>query len=284
MRGRNNNRKGPNPLTRSYESNGPDVKVRGTAQHVAEKYIQLARDAQSSGDPVMAENYLQHAEHYYRLIAAAIAAQQPQGQPRPFDDAGNDVDDGDDGEEENDRFAFNPPPQQQNRPQHQQQPGFGGDDQPGTGPQPFLGEGGGEGGGRGEQRFGDRGPRRERFNNDRPRFNNDRNDRRDRFQRDDRPQQPSEAAGGERADTQDRGGERFGGRRDRFPPRGPRPEAGGDAEQGLPAFLTNPVRANPVVEAPAAAPAPAPEAGGDAPAPKRRGRPRKVVEDTPAAE
>jgi hypothetical protein len=75
MRGRNN-RKGPNPLTRTYESNGPDVKIRGTAHHVAEKYLQLARDAQSSGDPVMAESYLQHAEHYFRLIAAAQAAQQ----------------------------------------------------------------------------------------------------------------------------------------------------------------------------------------------------------------
>ncbi len=54
-----------------YESNGPDVKIRGTASHVAEKYLQLARDAQSSGDPVAAENYYQHAEHYFRLIAAA---------------------------------------------------------------------------------------------------------------------------------------------------------------------------------------------------------------------
>ena len=70
MRGRNN-RKGQNPLTRIYESNGPDVKIRGTANHVAEKYVQLARDAQSSGDPVAAENYFQHAEHYFRLIAAA---------------------------------------------------------------------------------------------------------------------------------------------------------------------------------------------------------------------
>src|SRR6516165_5345382 len=50
MRGRTNNRKGPNPLTRSYESNGPDVKIRGTAHHIGEKYLQLARDAQSSGD------------------------------------------------------------------------------------------------------------------------------------------------------------------------------------------------------------------------------------------
>jgi hypothetical protein len=78
MRGRNNNnnRKGPNPLSRSYESNGPDVKIRGTAHHIGEKYLQLARDAQSSGDPVMAESYLQHAEHYFRIIAAAQQAQQ----------------------------------------------------------------------------------------------------------------------------------------------------------------------------------------------------------------
>ncbi|MGA9488265.1 MAG: DUF4167 domain-containing protein, partial [Methylocella sp.] len=85
MRGRpNNNRKGPNPLTRSYESSGPDVKIRGTAHHISEKYLQLARDAQTSGDPVMAESYLQHAEHYFRLIAAAQLAQQqgPGAYPR----------------------------------------------------------------------------------------------------------------------------------------------------------------------------------------------------------
>src|ERR1700735_414044 len=92
MRGRNNNRKGPNPLSRSYESNGPDVKIRGTAHHIGEKYLQLARDAQSSGDPVMAESYLQHAEHYFRLIAAAQQAQQasfgysrPAGEPEAED-------------------------------------------------------------------------------------------------------------------------------------------------------------------------------------------------------
>src|SRR3954470_7586241 len=78
MRGRNRG-KGQNPLTRVYESNGPDIKIRGTASHVAEKYIQLARDAQSSGDPVGAENYFQHAEHYFRLIAAA----QEQFRPNP---------------------------------------------------------------------------------------------------------------------------------------------------------------------------------------------------------
>src|ERR671926_1963610 len=93
MRGRNNNRnKGPNPLTRSYESNGPDVKIRGTAQHIAEKYSQLARDAQSSGDPVAAENYFQHAEHYFRIIAAAqeqLREQYGYQQPRSFDEDGN---------------------------------------------------------------------------------------------------------------------------------------------------------------------------------------------------
>jgi len=60
------------------ESNGPDVRIRGTASHIAEKYQQLARDAQSSGDSVAAESYWQHAEHYNRLIAVAQAAQAQQ--------------------------------------------------------------------------------------------------------------------------------------------------------------------------------------------------------------
>ena len=64
-----------NNLNRSYESNGPDVKVRGTPALIAEKYQQLARDATSAGDRVAAENYYQHAEHYLRIIAAAQAAQ-----------------------------------------------------------------------------------------------------------------------------------------------------------------------------------------------------------------
>jgi type II secretory pathway pseudopilin PulG len=86
MRGRGGHRKSQNPLTRVYESNGPDVKIRGTASHIAEKYIQLARDAQSSGDPVAAENYYQHAEHYFRLIAAAqeqFRQQNPYYQQQP---------------------------------------------------------------------------------------------------------------------------------------------------------------------------------------------------------
>lgn len=97
-RGRGRNRKPQNPLARSFESNGPDVKVRGTPAHIAEKYISLARDAQSSSDRVLAENYLQHAEHYTRIIMAYREQMQQSGElngggPRPgenMDEMGDD--------------------------------------------------------------------------------------------------------------------------------------------------------------------------------------------------
>src|SRR5271165_892621 len=98
----NNNRRGQNPMTRVFESNGPDIKIRGTASHVAEKYVQLARDARSSGDPVAAENYYQHAEHYFRLIAAAqeqFRQNQPQ-QPRPDNEMTTE-----EGEDEGENFS-----------------------------------------------------------------------------------------------------------------------------------------------------------------------------------
>jgi hypothetical protein len=134
MRGRN--RKGghhQNPLSRMYESNGPDVKIRGTASHIAEKYLQLARDAQSSGDPIAAENYYQHAEHYFRLIAAA---QEQFRQSQPYyqqqgEMRGNLPDDGyDDGDNEQpslggEPFAPREPqpfyPREQQHPQMQPQ-------------------------------------------------------------------------------------------------------------------------------------------------------------------
>uniref|UniRef100_Q07VB1 DUF4167 domain-containing protein n=1 Tax=Rhodopseudomonas palustris (strain BisA53) TaxID=316055 RepID=Q07VB1_RHOP5 len=97
----NNNRRGQNPMTRVFESNGPDIKIRGTASHVAEKYVQLARDARSSGDPVAAENYYQHAEHYFRLIAAAqeqFRQNQPQQQQRLDSDMADDSGEFGDGE------------------------------------------------------------------------------------------------------------------------------------------------------------------------------------------
>ena len=107
IRGRQTNRgREPNPLTRSYDSHGPDVRIRGTAQHVAEKYLELARDAHTGNNPVAAENYLQHAEHYFRLIAAAQAAQlqAQKGDVRAAGESGpEDLDDDDDGVP--DRFA-----------------------------------------------------------------------------------------------------------------------------------------------------------------------------------
>ncbi len=131
MRGRN--RKGghhQNPLSRMYESNGPDVKIRGTASHVAEKYLQLARDAQSSGDPVAAENYYQHAEHYFRMIAAAqeqFRQSQPYYQPGSGEQRGNLPDDGyDDGDGDQpsigEPFAPREPQPFYPRDQHQHQP------------------------------------------------------------------------------------------------------------------------------------------------------------------
>ena len=179
QRGRNNNggRKHVNPLSRNFESNGPDVKVRGNASHVAEKYLQLARDAQSSGDPVLAENYLQHAEHYFRIVAAA----QPQNQFRP-DQPGQmqDMDDDDDIPPINDRFASPEPLRFQQPPPQggEQQPGFGGesDEQGGEGQQaqmqppqqgePAMAEGGA---GNGQQGEGNGEGRRHRARNRRRR-------------------------------------------------------------------------------------------------------------------
>ncbi|MCR9268813.1 MAG: DUF4167 domain-containing protein [Henriciella sp.] len=63
-----NNNNNPNP-NRHYESNGPDVRIRGSAQQILDKYLQYARDAQTSGDRVKAEALFQHAEHYARIVA-----------------------------------------------------------------------------------------------------------------------------------------------------------------------------------------------------------------------
>jgi hypothetical protein len=123
-----NNRRSQNPMTRVYDSNGPDIKIRGTAAHIAEKYLQLARDSQSSGDPVAAENYYQHAEHYFRLIAAAqeqFRQNMPQQQPRVDHDLRDD--NAEDGEESFSNFGMEPgytarEPQPSYQPREQPQP------------------------------------------------------------------------------------------------------------------------------------------------------------------
>ena len=90
----------------TFESNGPHGKIRGTAFQVIEKYQALAQDALSAGDRIGAENFFQHAEHYYRVVAAngwdqqQQQQQRPQGQPQPQHSQ----------------------PQQPQQPQHSQQP------------------------------------------------------------------------------------------------------------------------------------------------------------------
>ena len=290
LRGRNNGRKGPNPLTRSFESNGPDVKIRGTAQHVAEKYLQLARDAQSSGDIVMAESLLQHAEHYFRLIAAAQQATNNFG--RQSFEAEDDSDDDDDFTGIPDRFApladrlpvapaapYQAPPPYQ-APQPQVQPHFA---PPQPQPQPFE-----------ERPYGE--ARHERPNRpERPPFNNrgrgpDRNQDRNYDRGQDRPQpERNPDRGGETNDRGQHSGFERNRDRNRFQPRQERYEAPVVSEQppapdltapvGLPAFITAPVPPRPVsVEAPPSAPEQAPgeaqEDTGFHLAPRRRRRPR----------
>ncbi len=224
MRGRNG-RKGPNPLTRSYESNGPDVKIRGTAQHVAEKYLQLARDAQSSGDTIMAESLLQHAEHYFRLIAAA--QQQVNGFARPQYEAEVETsEDDDDFTPLPDRFAPLSerlpapsflPPQPQPQP-FAPQPHFA---PPQPQPQPFEERPIG-----GDMRVGERAERPERPQRpERPPFGRDRN----------------AAEGGDRQRHQgyDRSRDR------RFPPRAEAAAAEGGAAPALPSFITAPPASRP---------------------------------------
>jgi DNA primase len=144
MRGRNRRGGGGghNPLTRVYESNGPDVKIRGTAHHVAEKYLQLARDAQSGGDPVSAESYLQHAEHYFRLIAAAqqqLAQNNPNYQQQPIQRSDQESGDDEDGDEsDGGDQRFNSPVQYQEQPQQQQPQHNAPRPQPQNAPQPSI--------------------------------------------------------------------------------------------------------------------------------------------------
>lgn len=73
-RGRSNSRRHQHGLSSNYESNGPDVRIKGSASQVQDRYQALARDAVASGDRVAAENYLQHAEHYQRIINAHLAS------------------------------------------------------------------------------------------------------------------------------------------------------------------------------------------------------------------
>jgi len=261
MRGRNRNNggnKGPNPLTKSYESNGPDVKIRGTAQHIAEKYSQLARDAQASGDPVAAENYFQHAEHYYRIIAAAQEQLREQyGYQQRFDDEGDE-----DSFAQGERSGF-----------ERANAGNNGEDADlGSQPQPFETRGEGERPARfdrGERQ--ERGERRERF-------------QRERAPRQDQPREEQSSGEGERPARFERGERQDrperGERRERFQRERRREESNAADTGSLPAFLTNPVRSAPapVVEDQAPA-APTLDFGGEPVEERPRRRTRRTRRD-----
>jgi hypothetical protein len=256
MRGRpTNGRRGPNPLTRSYESNGPDVKIRGNAQHVAEKYLQLARDAHTGGDPVAAENYLQHAEHYFRIIAAAQAAQAmaQSGQPRPIGDGdGDDLDEDDDYSALTDRFAS---PAERAASQFQPpQPGFQGQPSAPNAPQPFVERPPFEGDRQGQNERGGFQPRQDRQGNRYP----------DRGPRQDRPfGDRGEGYRDNRPNRDNRQPREFRPYRDPGqpqPPREPAPAPEAVSAPALPSFITGPTRA-PIPESDAtAAPLPVNEA------------------------
>jgi len=76
----------------SFDSSGPDVRVRGHANQVYEKYLSLARDASAAGDRVIAESYFQHAEHYYRIMNEST---DPETEPARRESAGEPDGDGD---------------------------------------------------------------------------------------------------------------------------------------------------------------------------------------------
>jgi hypothetical protein len=294
-------RRGPNPLTRSYESNGPDVKVRGTPQHIAEKYVQLARDAHTSSDTVMAESYLQHAEHYYRIIAAAqyaqqVAYNQANGLPNPVSD--EIVDDEDEFEVAGaDRFTFRAPQnfQQANgvngqngntgyNPPGEQSYG----DVPGGGDQPPMPEG--QVLEAGQPQYQPRPPRQDRpFDNRRPfEDRGDRNgdrqqggrDRQNRrFGRDrnfgDRPNGEGRPTDGRPFEDRAPQGERQS--------EGSAPAFVAEEQPGLPSFITAPVRVMAVEEG--AAPGIEPDDAGDGRVKtRRRRRPRAEGAPEPGGE
>ena len=188
---------------RAFDSNGPEgVKVRGAAQHVYEKYQQLARDAHTSGDRVLAENHLQHAEHYFRMMRAM----QPQ---RPLSDiigrdqfvSGYDIDfedesggeavegeaEASEGGEGSDYRASD----YRNRDDRPREERFSTDR-----PQNERGQNERQQGDRQARPFRDDRPREDRPREDRPRYNRDdrpRYERQDRFDNQTQPDRPVSA-------------------------------------------------------------------------------------------
>ncbi len=120
------------PLNRNhvFDSSGPDLRIRGTAQQLFEKYLQLGRDATGSGDRVMAESYFQYAEHYFRILNAINQASQQnanQGNGQQHQGGQGQQYNGHQRRDRDGNETEEPQPPMANGPQPQ--PGFG--DQPG---------------------------------------------------------------------------------------------------------------------------------------------------------
>jgi Domain of unknown function (DUF4167) len=124
---------GPRPPHRSqtFDSNGPSVKIRGNAYQVFERYLALAREAQTSGDRIAAENFFQHAEHYFRVMNANGEALQHQQRQQQMMMADGEALDGGDGEQPREEEAqvvqvqhAPPPPPQPPMPDDDELPSF----------------------------------------------------------------------------------------------------------------------------------------------------------------
>ena len=277
QRGRNRGGGGGKPqhnANRAFESNGPDnVKVRGAAQGIFERYQQLARDASSAGDRVLAENYLQHAEHYFRTLRA-MQPQRPASEilGRDYQASGFDID-----------FEAEPEEGAEAAEQTSEDGGEGEGQQRDERPRDDRQQQG-RYENRDRQQQGDR-PRYDRQRDDRPRDDRPRDDRpRDDRPRDDRPRDDRPRDDRPRDDRPQ--GE---GRRDRWRDRDDRPRGDQPREPAAvvekptppPAPDNSPVlrsQDGEVSHAPAflgrSAPEPREAAGEDAPKPRRTRAPR----------
>jgi hypothetical protein len=277
-----------NSLNRAYESNGPGIKLRGTAHHIAERYVTLARDAQSAGDTIAYEGYMQHAEHYLRLIAAnneILKANNPNFRPAPLPGTMPDEfdeDENEEGQNEADHMQADQPEVEgeryqrphQNNQQHNNQPRRRFDN---SGEQPV------ENGEARSQEPRQQQEARPQGENRRERFN------RDRFNRDPQPQnnvqnngeqprrEPTEPRPQNEGRPQGEGRQQNEGRRERrpYPPQVQQDRAEQPIVEnfGLPAFLMAapaPVKPEAVIIAPVES---------EAPAPRRRGRPKFEPKD-----
>jgi hypothetical protein len=117
---------GPRPPHRSqnFDSNGPNVKIRGNAYQVFERYLALAREAQTSGDRIAAENFYQHAEHYFRVMNANGEALQRQQQQQQMQPDGEPMDGEGEQPEEAHFVQIQPAPPPQPAPDEDQLPPF----------------------------------------------------------------------------------------------------------------------------------------------------------------